>query len=66
MTFHLSTKPVFIPSTLPLKIVRQRSDLRRRTIFFCEPDGLQSDCDFLHLGDDRKLQGLNTKRGTQS
>ena len=49
MTFYLSTKPVFIPSTLPLKIVRQRSDLRRRTIFFCEPDGLQSDCDFFIL-----------------
>ena len=66
MTFHLSTKPVFIPFTLPLRIVRQRIDLRRRTIFFCEPRRTPSDCDFLHLGDGGKLQGQNTKRGTQS
>lgn len=34
MTFHLSTKPVFIPSTLPLKIVRQRSEFAKAYNFF--------------------------------
>ena len=34
MTFYLSTKPVFIPSTLPLKIVRQRSEFAKAYNFF--------------------------------
>ena len=34
MTFYLSTKPVFIPSTLPLKIVRQRSESAKAYNFF--------------------------------
>ena len=34
MTFHLSTKPVFIPSTFPLKIVRQRSEFAKAYNFF--------------------------------